>query len=115
MKNRYILHIINSPNNLMFNLTDFMGNTKFKFTAKSAKYKSKQVRRTIVVQTLWKFLFTKIKNYNFKNLSVKFHGQAFKKKELLKNLSTLGYRIISIDIKLPISFNGCKTRHYRRV
>ena len=114
-KNRHILHILNTPNNLIFNLTDFTGKTKFVYSAKAARYKSKQVRSTIVIQTLWKTIFDKLKNNNCYNLSLKFKGLAFQKKNLIKQLTEQGFLIISIELVTPIYFNGCKTRHFRRV
>lgn len=116
-KIRYILHIKNTPNNVMFNLADFAGNTKFFFTAKARRYKSKQVRRTIVIEALGKYLIERLKNFKFTYLGLKFNGtfSLFKKIKLIKLLRVNGFNLINLELAASGSFNGCKTKHFRRI
>jgi ribosomal protein S11 len=112
---RYILHIRNTPNNLSYNLTDYKGNTIFLLTAKAAKYKSKQVRSTLVIKNLWKLFINKLKTYKILPISIVFWGMEFKKKKFLQLLTENKIPLLSITIKLPVAHNGTKTKHYRRV
>lgn len=113
---RYIIHIKNTPNNIFFNITDFRGNTKIKFSAKSTKYKSKQVRSTIVLETLWDKLINNLKKLNCKHISLKYTGGLeYQKKKMIKKLIQQNFQLNSIQILAPISFNGCRIRHFRRV
>jgi ribosomal protein S11 len=113
---RYIVHIKNTPNNLFFNITDFKGNTKIKFSAKSTKYRSKQVRSTIVLETLWEKLIQQLKKLNCKTISIQYTGAIeYQKKKMIKKLIEQNFHLISVQILTPISFNGCRIRHFRRV
>lgn len=113
---RYIIHIKTTPNNIFFNITDYKGNTIFLYSAKSSKYKSKQVRRTIVLETLWEKLINELKTYNCKMISLKYTGALkYQKKKMITKLIENKLLINSIDILTPVSFNGCKTKHIRRV
>jgi ribosomal protein S11 len=113
---RYIIHIKTTPNNLIFNVTDYIGNTLFMFSAKSSKYKSKQVRSTIVLETLWEKLINQLKTHNCKFISLKYTGALeYQKKKMIKKLTDNNFIITSIQILTPISFNGCRIRHFRRV
>lgn len=91
---RYIIHITNTPNNIFFNITDFRGNTKTKFSAKSTKYKSKQVRSTIVLETLWEKLINNLKKLNCKHISLKYTGGLeYQKKKNDKKITTTKFSI----------------------
>jgi ribosomal protein S11 len=113
---RYIVHIKKTPNNILFNISDFKGNTISLFSAKSTKYKSKQVRSTIVLETLWEKLIQKLKTYGCKFISLKFTGGLkYNKKKMIKKLLGNKFIIMSIEIMIPRNFNGCRFKHYRRV
>jgi ribosomal protein S11 len=113
---RYIIHIKNTSNNLFFNISDYKGNTLDTFSAKSTKFKSKQVRSTIVLEMLWEKLIQKLKTYNCKQISLKYTGGLeYQKKKMIDKLIKNNFSILSIQILTPISFNGCRIRHFRRV
>jgi ribosomal protein S11 len=112
---RYIVHINKTPNNILFNITDYKGNTISLFSAKSTKYKSKQVRSTIVLNTLWEKLIQKLKNYKCKFISIKFTGGLkYNKKKMIDKLILNRLKLLSIEVVIPVNFNGCRFRHYRR-
>jgi len=113
---RYIIHLTNSANNYLFNVTTFSGKTIFFFSAKSTKYRSKQVRSTIVLETLWEKLIQKLKIHKCKLISIKYTGALeYKKKKMLTKLLEQHFNLISLQFLTPVSFNGCKIRHLRRV
>ncbi len=113
---RYIIHLKKTPNNYFFNVTDFSGKTIFLFSAKSTKYRSKQVRSTIVLETLWEKLIQKLKFHKCKILSLKYTGAIeYHKKKMISTLLGQTFKLVSIQFLTPVSFNGCKIRHLRRV
>jgi len=114
-KQRYILHIKTTSNNILFTLTDFLGNKKFQLSAKALKYKSKQVRRTIVSETLWAKVIEKLKIYRCKLISLNYKSSFFKKKHFITELNFHKIKVLDLNIEMSVAFNGCKTRHYRRV
>jgi ribosomal protein S11 len=113
---RYILHIKTTVNNIFFNITDFRGNTLETFSAKSSKFKSKQVRRTIVLDMLWEKVIQRLKFHKCKNLSLHYTGHlALQHKTQIFKLFKNKFKIKSFNFFIPVSFNGCKVRHFRRV
>jgi small subunit ribosomal protein S11 len=112
---RYILHVKNTPNNYRYNISDYKGNTLICRTAKQLRYKSKQVRSTIVIQNIWHKIINDLRKKKIKQLSLHFQGSTYFKKKFIKTLTKQNFLINGIELHIPFPFNGCKTKHLRRV
>ena len=84
-------------------------------SAKAAQYRSKQVRRAIVIEKLWTQTVQKLKRYKIPTLGIKIYGTFFSKKDLLKDLNRAGIQVSVIIIKIPVKHNGSKKKHCRRL
>ena len=109
------IYISTTKNNTILTLIDTKGNTKgcscsgslgFKNARKSTTYAAQAAAENIVKKA-------KILGYTHLRLSVKGLGRG--KQSCLRALSKSGLRIISIEDKTGIPYNGCRLSKKRRV
>jgi ribosomal protein S11 len=107
--------LIRSKNNFFFLGSSYTGNLIFWFTGKQLGFKRRQLKSPYTIDAFYELFFYLLKKYNVQIIFCQLLGKKKLFKELLEKLLNLKYFFIVVKKLLPISFNGTKRRHKRRL
>jgi len=102
------------------NMFGLLSNKNFKLkywcTPASLKLIKKKKTKKFNIENIMDELLLKLKNFKFNKIHIKFYGKQLYSKKLLNKLKNLNYNIklLSIEKKLNIVFNGCKLGKKKR-
>jgi ribosomal protein S11 len=118
INNKYIgyLYIKNKKNNIFGLLTNKKNQLKYWCTPASLKLIRKKKTKKFNIDILFDNLIFKLKRYKIFKLNLKFFGKKLNIKKLIKQfkLKNLKIKLLSIECKNNISFNGCKLSKKKR-
>lgn len=109
------ISLTRTKNNFFFCGAKLTGHIVFWFTGKQYGFKRKQLRSPYVLETFYDLFYYLLKQTAIKNIYFTFAGKKKYNKFFLYYLFRRKYFISKIFKLLPISFNGCKLRHKRRL
>ena len=109
------LHILNTYNNLIINITDILGNTIFWVSSGTAGFKGAQKTTYFAIQTIINIIVKKLLEYNITTLEIKLKGLGLGKELIIRTLKSFGFYILSIEDKNTLAYNGCRKPKKRKI
>ena len=104
-----------TKNNTILSLIDTEGNTKGWSCSGSLGFKNARKSTTYAAQAAAESIIKKAKVLGYTHLRLRVKGLGRGKQSCLRALSKSGLRIISLEDKTPLPYNGCRNSKKRRV
>lgn len=104
-----------TKNNTILTLIDTKGNTKGWSCSGSLGFKNARKSTTYAAQAAAESIIKKAKVLGYTHLRLRVKGLGRGKQSCLRALSKSGLRIISLEDKTSIPYNGCRNSKKRRV
>ena len=104
-----------TKNNTILTLIDTKGNTKGWSCSGSLGFKNARKSTTYAAQAAAESIIKKAKVLGYTHLRLRVKGLGRGKQNCLRALSKSGLRIISLEDKTSIPYNGCRNSKKRRV
>ena len=108
MSSSGFIHVKNTRNNTIATLTDLKGNAKFwmsggrigcKGSRKSTKYAAEIVAEKCAEKAI---------DLGIYSVCVKLTGIGYGKQNIVRSIYRTGLKVIKIDDRTPVPFNGCR-------
>ena len=104
-----------TKNNTILSLIDTKGNTKGWSCSGSLGFKNARKSTTYAAQAAAESIIKKAKVLGYTHLRLRVRGLGRGKQSCLRALSKSGLRIISLEDKTSLPYNGCRNSKKRRV
>lgn len=109
------IYISSTKNNTILTLIDTKGNTKGWSCSGSLGFKNARKSTTYAAQAAAESIVKKAKILGYTHLRLRVKGLGRGKQSCLRALSKSGLKIISLEDKTAIPYNGCRASKKRRV
>jgi len=110
-----VVHVHTTLNNTIISLTTLEGDVLAWASSGSLGFKGSRRSTSYAAQAVAEKIGKECLNKNFDLIHVRFKGLGYGKESSLRGLQTLGIRIIKIEDKTRMPFNGCRPPKRRRV
>lgn len=110
-----IAYITSTFNNIIITISEMDGNVLCWTSAGTAEFKGSKKKTPYAGQAVAKLISKKAITFGIKELLIIIKGRGNNRETLIKIFKTFGFKILSIEDKTPIAFNGCRLAKNRRV
>jgi len=110
-----IVNITNTFNNTIITVSDLKGNTVCWSSAGIAGFKGSRKNTPFAAQSTAKLAALKALEFGVKEIFIKVIGRGNGRETAIRTLKTAGLRILSIEDKTEIPYNGCRPPKKRRI
>lgn len=114
-KKANVLLILFTKNNIICTLTTLSGKVISWATAGSLKTKGSKKITSIIIISLIKQLFKYSQILGYTHTHIKTKGINKNKSFVIKYIKIVGFNIVSLQEKIILPYNGCKTPSNRRI
>lgn len=115
LQKKYIIRLCFTRTNLFFVCTTFWGDALFWFTSKQLGFRRYQLKSPYTIDIFFSLLVYYLKLNKISNFNVLFLGYNRHIKRFIKDLFDLDFNIHQITRYIPVTYNGCKRKHKRRL
>lgn len=109
------IHVNSTKNNTILTLIDTKGNTKGWNCSGSLGFKNARKSTTYAAQAAAESMVKKAKTLGYTHLRLLIKGLGRGKQSCLRALSKSGLKIVSLEDRTGIPYNGCRASKKRRV
>jgi small subunit ribosomal protein S11 len=110
-----IVNIINSFNNTIINVTNVNGNTLFWSSSGTCGFKGTRKSTPYAAQLVAQNIIKKCFEFNIKNIEIIIKGQGSGRDIILRTFDCPDLKILSLEEKTPVVFNGCRPPKKRKL
>lgn len=110
-----ILNIDFRKNNIIINISDLLGNTLGWISAGLLGFKGAEKKSLFVIQTVAEKTASKLLSFGIKKLKIIIRGNLFGRENYINILKNTGVKVISLEDKTPVIYNGCRPPKKRRL
>ncbi len=115
LQKKYIVRFCLTRTNLFFVCTNFWGDVIFWFTSKQLGFRRYQLKSPYTIDIFFSLLVYYLKLNRIINFDILFLGYNRHIKRFIKDLFDLEFTINQITRYIPVTYNGCKRKHKRRL
>lgn len=115
LQKQHILRLCFTRTNLFFVCTNLWGDVIFWFTSKQLGFRRHQLKSPYTIDAFKSLLYYYLKYHKVINFKIFLLGFNRHKKRLIRDLCYSRFRVNTIIRYIPVTFNGCKRKHKRRL
>lgn len=112
---KYIVRLCFTRTNIFFLCTTFWGDVIFWFTSKQLGFKRYHLKSPYTIDNFFSLLIFFLKLHKIINFNIFFLGYNRHMKRFIKDIIDLQFTIGDITRYIPLTYNGCKRKHKRRL